>query len=99
GLGSLAGAVYGAALLALLPTWSSDLANSLHLSRNVYANLPLAVYGVVLVVVMIGFPYGLQGGLVRLFRWLVSGTTRSRDGNGFRSGVTEVTTVSGTESD
>lgn len=66
GLGSLAGAVYGSILLVLLPTWSSSLASSLSLSRNVYANLPLAVYGLVLILVMLVFPSGLQGALRRL---------------------------------
>jgi len=64
GLGSLAGAVYGSLLLVLLPTWSSDLASTLNLSRDIYANLPLAVYGVVLILVMLLFPLGVQG-LVR----------------------------------
>ncbi len=68
GLGSLAGAVYGSLLLVLLPAWSSDLASSLSLSRDVYANLPLAVYGVVLILVMLLFPQGIQGLLRRL--WL-----------------------------
>src|SRR5919198_2619575 len=100
GLGSLAGAGYGAALLALLPTWSADLADSLHLSRNVYANLPLAIYGVVLVAVMIGFPQGIQGGLRRVARWLhAEGAARSRDGNSARADVTQVTNVPVTESD
>lgn len=99
GLGSLAGAVYGAALLTLVPTWSSDLAQSLGLSRNVYANLPLALYGVVLVVVVIGFPNGLQGGMRWLARWLRAGSARSRDGNGSRADAKPVTTVSGSESD
>lgn len=70
GLGSLAGAVYGSVLLVLLPTWLADLAQRLHLSRDVYANLPLAVYGVVLVAVVLGFPEGLAGGLGRLVRLL-----------------------------
>jgi branched-chain amino acid transport system permease protein len=106
GLGSLAGAVYGSVLLVLVPTWLTNFSQSLGLSRNVYANLPLALYGVVLIVVMIGFPYGLQGGLVRLVRWLRSGAgtgagaaARSRDDNTSRRDVTAVTTVSGTESD
>ena len=64
GLGSLTGAVYGSLLLVLLPTWSSDLASTLNLSRDIYANLPLAVYGVVLILVMLLFPLGVQG-LVR----------------------------------
>jgi branched-chain amino acid transport system permease protein len=98
GLGSLAGAVYGAALLTLVPTWSTNLAESLGLSRNVYANLPLALYGVVLVVVVIAFPNGLQGGVRWVARWLRAGPARSRDGNGSRADVTPVTTVPGTES-
>jgi branched-chain amino acid transport system permease protein len=83
GLGSLAGAVYGSILLVLLPTWSSDLAQSLHLSRDVYANLPLVAYGVVLIAVILGFPQGLQGALIRLAR-LLRGPSQPfvlRDGN------------------
>jgi branched-chain amino acid transport system permease protein len=34
GLGSLTGAIWGAALLVLLPGWSNDIANSLSLSRT-----------------------------------------------------------------
>ena len=45
GLGSLAGAMWGAALLTLLPNWTNDLANSFSLSNNVSHNLPLAIYG------------------------------------------------------
>jgi branched-chain amino acid transport system permease protein len=83
GLGSLAGAVYGSVLLVLLPTWSADLAQRLHLSRDVYANLPLALYGVVLVAVVLGFPHGVQGA-VRRAAGLLRGPDRSRalrDGN------------------
>jgi branched-chain amino acid transport system permease protein len=63
GLGSLAGAVWGAALLVLLPNWSTDLANSFSLSTNVSHNLPLAIYGVVLILAMLVWPTGIQGGL------------------------------------
>ena len=49
GLGSLVGAVWGAALLVLLPNWTTDLANSFSLSTNVSHNLPIAIYGVVLI--------------------------------------------------
>jgi branched-chain amino acid transport system permease protein len=66
GLGSLAGAVYGALLLVFLPTWTTSAATSLHLSRDVYANLPLALYGLVLMLVMLLFPQGLQGALRRV---------------------------------
>ncbi len=66
GLGSLAGAAYGAVVLVMLPSWSTDLANDLSLSGNVSANLPLAFYGIVLIVAMLAAPRGIQGGLVDL---------------------------------
>ena len=50
GLGSLAGAAWGAALLVLLPSWTNDLAHSLSLNTNAQGNLPFAIYGVVLIV-------------------------------------------------
>lgn len=68
GLGSLAGAVYGSVIVTLLPTWSSDIAQSAHLSRNIYANVPLVVYGVVLIGVIVLFPGGLQAGVLRVWR-------------------------------
>jgi branched-chain amino acid transport system permease protein len=76
GLGSLTGAVWGAALLVLLPGWSSDIANSLSLSQNVGNNLPFAIYGVVLVAAMLVWPSGIQGGFMALRR-LVSTRRRS----------------------
>jgi branched-chain amino acid transport system permease protein len=63
GLGSLAGAVWGSLILVYVPTWASDLSSSSGLSHNVASNLPLAVYGLVLIVVTLAFPRGLQGGL------------------------------------
>ena len=76
GLGSLKGAVWGAALLVLLPGWSSDIANSLSLSQNVGNNLPFAIYGVVLIAAMLVWPSGIQGGFMALRR-LVSTRRRS----------------------
>lgn len=70
GLGSLAGALYGSVIVTLLPSWSTDLAQSAHLSQAIYANIPLVVYGIVLFVVVVLFPGGLQAGLVRLWRML-----------------------------
>src|SRR5205807_8459170 len=61
GLGSLAGAVWGAALLVLLPNWTNDLAHSFSLSMKVSANLPLAIYGLVLIGAMLLWPSGIQG--------------------------------------
>jgi branched-chain amino acid transport system permease protein len=70
GLGSLSGAVYGAIIVTLLPNWSQDLAQAAGLSQNIYANIPLVVYGVVLFLVVVLFPGGIQGGLTRLWRVL-----------------------------
>jgi branched-chain amino acid transport system permease protein len=63
GLGSLVGAVWGAALLVFLPNWTSDLASSFSLSTNVAHNLPLAIYGAVLIGAMLVWPSGIQGAL------------------------------------
>jgi branched-chain amino acid transport system permease protein len=63
GLGSLAGAVWGAAALTLIPTWADDASGALGLSTNVQANLALAVYGAVLIGVMLAAPRGIQGAL------------------------------------
>jgi branched-chain amino acid transport system permease protein len=72
GLGSLVGAIWGAGLLTLLPNWTNDIAHSFSLSQKVSANLPLAIYGVVLILAMILWPSGIQGGVRavwnRLFR-------------------------------
>jgi branched-chain amino acid transport system permease protein len=65
GLGSLAGAVWGAVVLVLVPPWSSDIAGSLSLSHDVQSNLPLALYGVVLIAVIVAAPDGIQGALRR----------------------------------
>ena len=70
GLGSLGGAAWGAGLLVLLPNWSNDLANAFSLSNRVSANLPLAIYGVVLIAAMLLWPSGIQGGVRTLARAL-----------------------------
>jgi branched-chain amino acid transport system permease protein len=70
GLGSLVGAIWGAALLVLLPSWSNDIANALSVSTNVKANLPLAIYGLVLIAAILVWPTGIQGGVQAVGRWL-----------------------------
>ncbi|HEY5428800.1 MAG TPA: branched-chain amino acid ABC transporter permease [Solirubrobacteraceae bacterium] len=70
GLGSLVGALWGALLLTMLPNWTNDLAHSFSLSTQVSANLPLAIYGVVLIAAMILWPSGIQGGVRALIRRL-----------------------------
>jgi branched-chain amino acid transport system permease protein len=63
GLGSFAGAVLGAFAIVMIPQWSEDLSTSLSLSGNVQANLALAVYGAVLIGVMVAAPRGVIGGV------------------------------------
>jgi branched-chain amino acid transport system permease protein len=69
GLGSIGGAAWGAALLVLLPRWTNDLSHSFSLSNNVSSNLPLAIYGVVLIGAMLLWPSGIQGGVRALVGW------------------------------
>jgi branched-chain amino acid transport system permease protein len=66
GLGSLTGAVWGAIILVYLPVLTSGLANNLNLSSDITNNLPLALYGAVLVVAMLLFPRGIQGTVASL---------------------------------
>jgi branched-chain amino acid transport system permease protein len=72
GLGSLSGAAFGAILITFLPSWATDVANSLSLPDKVNNNLPIAFYGVVLIVAMLVIPFGLQGLLRRLWGGLRS---------------------------
>jgi branched-chain amino acid transport system permease protein len=66
GLGTLGGALWGGLVIVLVPTYVTDVATSHGLSGGVAANIPIAAYGVVLIVVMLIFPEGIQGGLRRL---------------------------------
>jgi branched-chain amino acid transport system permease protein len=75
GLGSLLGAAIGAALLVLIPQWADDLSRSGSLPAGVQANLALAVYGLVLILLMPLAPQGIAGALGRVTRFW---TERSR---------------------
>ncbi len=77
GLGSQLGAIWGAAVLVLLPSWTNDLAHSFSLSNNVSANLPLAIYGVVLIGAMLLWPTGIQGALRQIVLLVRSRQRRS----------------------
>jgi branched-chain amino acid transport system permease protein len=66
GLGSLPGALWGSLIIVLVPTYATDVATSHGLSATVGANIPIAAYGVILILVMLVFPQGIQGGLRRL---------------------------------
>jgi branched-chain amino acid transport system permease protein len=65
GLGSLAGAVWGGIILVLVPPFLSNFAAS-HGLASASASVPIAGYGLVLIVVMLVFPTGVQGGVRRL---------------------------------
>jgi branched-chain amino acid transport system permease protein len=68
GLGSLSGAVLGSFILVYLPVWTGGLASSLNLSSNVANNVPLAIYGIVLIVAILAFPRGVAGGVASIIR-------------------------------
>jgi branched-chain amino acid transport system permease protein len=97
GLGSLVGAVWGAALLVLLPNWTNDVANSFSLSSNVSHNLPIAVYGIVLIVAMLVWPSGIQGG-VRAIMGAARPAVASRLGRGGAASTPSTPPSSGAES-
>jgi branched-chain amino acid transport system permease protein len=66
GLGSLAGAVWGTLLFVFVPTFLTNVAQSHGLNSSASSSVPIAAYGVVLIVVMLIFPAGIQGAVRRL---------------------------------
>jgi branched-chain amino acid transport system permease protein len=70
GLGTLMGAIWGSLVIVLVPTYATDVATSHGLSTAVASNIPVAAYGVVLILVMLIFPQGIQGGVLLLLRLL-----------------------------
>jgi branched-chain amino acid transport system permease protein len=66
GMGSLWGALWGALALVYMGVWADATSESLHLSADLANNLPIAIYGVILIAVILGFPQGIHGGLRRL---------------------------------
>lgn len=67
GLGTLPGALWGSLVLVLVPTYLTNVGASHGLSGGASSSVPVAAYGVILIVVMLVFPAGIQGGLRRLF--------------------------------
>ena len=65
GAGSLFGMWWGAILLVYVPQWSTSLSGDFGLGTGTNAYLATIIFGVVLIVVMIAAPTGIQGGL----RW------------------------------
>ena len=68
GAGSLAGAWWGGVLLVFLPQWSDSLAKNFSLGSSASANLAVVIYGLVLIIVMMLAPGGIQGGVRLLAR-------------------------------
>ncbi|WP_083929775.1 branched-chain amino acid ABC transporter permease [Catelliglobosispora koreensis] len=72
GLGSLAGALWGAVLLVALPDVIHSLTEGMVLkpamASRLEGNLPLAIFGVTLIIVMLAAPGGLQGLFSRLLK-------------------------------
>jgi branched-chain amino acid transport system permease protein len=80
GLGSLSGAVLGSFILVYLPVWTSGFASSLNLSSNVANNVPLAIYGIVLIAAILVFPRGVAGGVASIVRGVTRMVRTSRRG-------------------
>jgi branched-chain amino acid transport system permease protein len=63
GLGSLAGAIWGAVLLVALPALAHSVTDSIDVSpavaQRLEGNLPLALFGITLIVVMLAAPGGI----------------------------------------
>jgi branched-chain amino acid transport system permease protein len=68
GVGSLWGAFWGALALVYVPAWANDLTHGLDLGTDVAQHLPLAVFGIVLIAVVLVFPRGIHGTLVAAVR-------------------------------
>jgi branched-chain amino acid transport system permease protein len=66
GAGSLVGMWWGAILLVYVPQWSTSLSGQFGLGAGTSAYLATIIFGVVLIVVMMVAPTGIQGGL----RWV-----------------------------
>ncbi len=77
GTGSLMGMWWGAILLVYLPQWSTSLSGHFSLGSGASAYLATIIFGVVLIVVMIAAPTGIQGGL----RWAWARLMRLRPGS------------------
>ncbi len=78
GLGSLPGALWGSLVIVLVPVYVTDVATSHGLSPSVGANIPIVAYGALLILVMLVFPQGIQGGLDRIIAAFVGPRRRTR---------------------
>jgi len=65
GTATLLGAVWGGVLVVYVPTWLANVAST---TTNFGANLPLMLFGVLIIIVVLIAPDGIQGSLNRLGR-------------------------------
>jgi hypothetical protein len=61
-----------------LPQWSTSLSGHFKLGNGVNAYLATIIFGVVLIVVMMAAPTGIQGGLQRAWRYVSGHWLRPR---------------------
>jgi branched-chain amino acid transport system permease protein len=75
GLGSISGAIWGALFLVIVPYATQRLSESLNvpadLELRLIGNLPLAIFGLALIVVTIIAPGGIQALVRRIWAWLL----------------------------
>ncbi|MHB1987610.1 MAG: branched-chain amino acid ABC transporter permease [Acidimicrobiales bacterium] len=86
GSGSLVGAWWGALALVYIPEWSTSLSGHFNFSSGVSANLQNAVFGLLIIAIMMLAPSGIQG-------WLKSVWARLRHLTRRRGGVAPGTPV------
>jgi branched-chain amino acid transport system permease protein len=67
GLASVSGAIYGALFIQFVPNWAQDISKA----------APGAIFGVFLIVFIYFMPFGIAGGLQRLWAWWL----RRREGS------------------
>jgi len=81
GLGSLFGAIWGSIAIVLLPYYTTKLMDHLNVSAveasKLRGNVPLAIFGLALIVIAIAAPGGIQGLLRRAGRWMRAGLVRT----------------------
>ena len=74
-LGSISGAIWGALFLVLVPYLTEQLSRDLPLAPDMQlkliGNLPLAIFGLALIVVTIIAPGGIHALVRRIGAWLV----------------------------
>jgi branched-chain amino acid transport system permease protein len=86
GAGSLVGMWWGAILLVYVPQWSTSLSGDFGLGAGTSAYLATIIFGVVLIVVMLVAPAGIQGGLRSVWGFGSKGWWAVRDeGVGYRA--------------